>query len=160
MRVVTQHALHWGATLNRDQIIKSLCRAYPVNQVEYNEALTKCTKSTKCNLMRLDLSYKCIRWIIPQILFVSQLNRPIKIIFNTFMLRCILSNNALWFLWGNGVKPLHCCTWCTWCTCLLRLMYFVHLMHLVWEAREAIVSQSTLNHQQIGNKQIEACFPF
>ena len=56
-----------------------------MNQVEYNEALTKCTKSTKCNLMRLDLSYKCIRWIIPQILFVSQLNRPIKVIFNTYI---------------------------------------------------------------------------
>ena len=55
---------------------------YPVNQVECNEALTKCTKSTKCKLMRLD---KCIRWINPQILFVSQLNRPIKVIFNTYI---------------------------------------------------------------------------
>ena len=59
--------------------VASLCKVYPVNQVEYNEALTK---STKCNLMRLD---KCIRWIIPQILFVSQLNRPIKVIFNTYI---------------------------------------------------------------------------
>ena len=55
---------------------------YPVNQVECNEALTKCTKSTKCKLMRLD---KCIRWKIPQIWFVSQLNRPIKVIFNTYI---------------------------------------------------------------------------
>ena len=53
-----------------------------MNQVEYNEALTKCTKATKCNLMRLD---KCIRWTIPQILFVSQLNRQNKVIFNTYI---------------------------------------------------------------------------
>ena len=84
---------------------------YPVNQVEYNEALTKCTKSTKCNLMRLD---KCIRWIIPQILFVSQLNRPIKVIFNTYICSdafCQIMHSG--FFGGNGVKPL------------------LHLMHLV-----------------------------